>query len=147
MNMRQSGLSLIEIIITLTIITIITTISVPIYQSIGPTLALRATTRDLASDLRLAQQRSVTEQIIYAVSFDIDNGRYEIINTVSSSTIQTKLLHAQISIATTTGLTDQTVRFTATGAAIESGTIVLTHSDGASSTISIKPSGYVKIEE
>lgn len=145
--MRHLGFSLIEIIIVLTIITIITAISVPIYQSIGPTLALRASARDLASDLRLAQQKSVTEQIIYAVVLDPANSQYSIIDTVSSSTIQTKELHNQITIATTTGLTDQTVRFTATGAAIESGSIVIMHNDGASSTISIKPSGYVKIED
>jgi len=146
-TMRQSGFSIAEIVVALTIITIITAISIPVYQSIGPSLTLRSAVRDLASDLRLAQQKSVTEQIIYAVIFDLDDQSYTVVNTVSSSTLISKSIHTQITIATTTGLTDQTARFTATGAVIESGDIVLEHITGASSTVSIKPSGYVKIEE
>jgi len=101
----------------------------------------------MASDLRLAQQLSVTEQINYAVVFDQNANQYSIINTDTSEIIKTKNINPAISINSINDLTDNTAIFNVTGAATENGSIVLINSNNSISTISIKPSGYVKIEQ
>lgn len=68
-NKQNSGFSLIEILGVITVISIIALVILPVYTKIKPTLNLNTETRDMASDLRLAQQLSVTEQINYAVVF------------------------------------------------------------------------------
>lgn len=145
-NQYWAGFTLIEMIIVLMIIGIISAISLPVYKKIKPSIDLNAAAREIASDLRYAQQLAVTEQVIYAVEFDIAQKQYAIIETESGQTIKTKNITPQINIQSITGLTDNTARFNVTGAALESGVIALVNSAGRESTIEIKPSGYVKIQ-
>lgn len=144
---NKSGFSLIELLGVITVIGIISLVSLPAYIKIKPTLDLNSEVRDIASDLRYAQQLSVTEQINYSVMFDKNSNQYSIINTVSNDVIKTKNINPNISIDSITDLTDDTAIFNVTGAAIEHGSIVLVNSNNSTSTISIKPSGYVKIEQ
>lgn len=139
------GFTLVEIMSVLAIIGIIATIALPTYRNITPILDLNGATRDVASDLRLAQQKAITEQDIYAVQFDILNNDYSLINDTLGETIFTKDIDSDILIQSITGLTDNKARFNATGAAIETGEIIFLNANNATSSIEIKPSGYVKI--
>ncbi len=139
------GFTILEILIAIAIIGITGAIGVPIYQQASSALNLNAAARDLASDLRLAQQSAVTDQKIYAVNFNLAQKTYFIINTVSGQTIKTVALNSKINLQSITGLTDNIARFVSTGAATEAGAIVLSCED-KTSTIEIKPSGYVKIQ-
>ena len=69
-----------------------------------------------------------------------------IVNSASGATLKSQNINPMISINSITGLTADTVTFNVTGAALESGDIILTSSNGNTKTIAIKPSGYVKIE-
>jgi prepilin-type N-terminal cleavage/methylation domain-containing protein len=143
---KDKGFSLIEMVIVLAIIGIITTIGLPVYRQIKPTLDLNAETRDIASDLRYAQQLAVTEQSNYTVEFDPVLNKYTITNVETSSVIKHKNINDNISIQSITGLVSDTAIFNVTGAAVDSGVITLANTNNATTTISIKPSGYVKIE-
>jgi len=143
---KLAGFTIMEILIVLAIIAIVASISLPVYQQIAPKLNLNAAVRDITSDLRYAQQLSVAEQVIYKVAFDTANNRYSIINSDTGATLKTINLNG-ITISSISGLTGNEARFTATGAAIETGNIILLNNRNASSTIEIKPSGYVQISQ
>ena len=140
-----AGFTLIEILIVIAVIGIISAISMSVYVNMRPNLNLSSEIRDTVTDLRYAQQLAVTEQVIYAVNFNIVLNQYTITNTNSGQIIKTKNINSPISIQSVNDLTDNTVNFNVAGAAIETGTIVLTNNE-LTSTIEIKPSGYVKIQ-
>ena len=70
MKMNKKGVTLIELIIVFAIIAIGAVLAVP---NFGPWLAnyrLRTATRDIASNLRTAQMRAVSNNVNYQVLFD-----------------------------------------------------------------------------
>lgn len=144
-KLNINGFTLFETIIVISIIGIIAAIGLPAYQQIGPNLNLSSATKDISSDLRYTQQLSVTEQTIYSLVFDNSQG-YRIFSSSTGETIRSKTLHQDIIMKDTTGLFNDTVNFTATGAATENGSIILENTKGKTTTIEIKPSGYVTIK-
>ncbi|MFA6421985.1 MAG: GspH/FimT family pseudopilin [Candidatus Buchananbacteria bacterium] len=143
---KISGFTLVELIIAIAVIGIISSISLPIYKNLLPTINLSSSSRDLASDLRFAQQMAVTEQIIYSVSFDKINNKYSVIKTSDGTVKTTKTLNREISFQAISGFDDDKVEFVATGASVQNGTITLINRQNKTSIIEIKPSGYVKIQ-
>lgn len=143
--MANKGFTLIEMLVVIGIIGIVGSISFPVYQNMRPNITLNSATRDLATDMRYAQQLAVTEQLAYNVIFDIGASSYEIRNSSSNALIQEKVLPIGISFSSITGLAGNTAKFTATGAAVQPATIVLINRKSNQTTIEIKPSGYVKI--
>ena len=143
---KNNGFSLTEILIVIAIIGLVTLISLPIYRQVKPTINLDSKTRILVSDLRYAQQLAVTEQMNYRVEFNQALSQYTIRNEATNAVIKTETVNQGIEIESINGLTDNTVIFNVTGAAIEDGSIILINDNNATSTVSIKPSGYVKIE-
>lgn len=141
----KKGFTLIEMLTVIGIIAIVAAISFPVYQNMRPNITLNSATRDLATDMRYAQQLAVTEQIIYDVIFNTSASSYEIRNNSTAALVRTKVLPDGITFSSITGLTDNTAEFTATGAAAAPGTVILANRKDKQTTIEIKPSGYVKI--
>lgn len=142
---NRKGISIVEIMIIVAIIGIISTISVPFFRDAAMSLSLSGAARNLASDLRYAQQLSVTTQINHSVVFDVANNDYSIINTDTSSEIKSGKIDPPIFIQSISEALDDTATFNATGAATSTGSIILANSEGRTTTIEIKPSGYVEI--
>ncbi|HPN89620.1 MAG TPA: GspH/FimT family protein [Candidatus Paceibacterota bacterium] len=145
-NHRHGGFTLMEVIIIMSIIGIIALISLPVYQKIQPNLSLDSETREIASNLRYAQQLAVTEQKNYGVVFNQALNSYTIKNTETEEIIKNFNIQSQISIDNISGFTNDTVIFNVTGAATENGTITIINSQNEQNIIEIKPSGYVKIQ-
>lgn len=143
----KKGFTLVEILGIITAIGIIAIFSVPTMANYQKATKLRNEARLLATNLRYAQQLAITEQIVYTVNFDTVTDTYVILNTSSGQTIKSVTLDSEVAISQINDLTDNTIQFIPTGAVIESGNIVLQNTKSAISTIFIKPSGYVEINE
>lgn len=139
-----AGFSLAEILIVIAIMAIIAAISMPFYRTVSLSLSLNAAGRDLASDLRYAQQLAVTTQTNHQVSFDKIGNSYTVANSATGEILKARKIKAPI-IIQSTNLSGNTVIFNATGAANSTGSIILANPNNNLITITIKPSGYVKI--
>ena len=143
---KEGGL-LLELMVVFGILSLLTAISIPYIRQYQPNLKLNATARDLVADLRYAQQLTITEQVVYAVDFNLEGDSYEIIKTGSATTtVKTVDFDDEINYEQITGLTDNQSFFNFYGGVNEAGQIVLRNINGLLSVINIKPSGYIQLE-
>src|SRR3990167_5202237 len=148
MRIRQNfkGSMLINFMVSLGIIVVLSTITIPYLRKYQPNLKLHAVARDMTTDLRYAQQLTVTEQKVHLVNFDLINNKYEILKLDdATSTVKSVNLDSDITFQEITGLTNNQVIFNFYGGVSESGTVILTNLNNLDSTINIKPSGYVEL--
>ncbi len=144
---NQYGHLLLDLIVTFSIIAILSTISIPYIRKYQPNLKLNAASRELTADLRLAQQLTVTEQIIHKVSFDLYNDSYDILRIgAATTTVKTVKLDSDINFQQIIGLTNNQVVFNYYGGVSESGQIVLINVNANMATINVKPSGYIQLQ-
>lgn len=144
--MKKPGFTLVEILFAISIIAMTAIIGIPFYQNAIKNLNLSSVARSMASDLRYAQQLAVTTQISHSVIFSIINNSYQLKNQETQAIIKTVKIDDGISLDSITGLEYDTATFNATGAATSTGIITLKNANNRTSTIEIKPSGYVKIQ-
>jgi len=144
-----TGFTLIEFLITIGIIIILVAIGIPAFKTYQLDLQLSGTVRNLVSDLRYAQQMAVTEQVEYGIYFFPLDKKYEIIRCgLVTTTIKTVSLPEEIK----TFIIDQnfvrnnnTVKYNPYGAVDVAGEIDLENTKNTTSTIEVKPSGFVEI--
>lgn len=141
------GVMLMDLLVTIGIIVLLSTIAIPYLRKYQPNLKLNATARDLTTDLRYAQQLTITEQKVYQVVFDLVNDKYQIqkIDT-GTTTVKNVALDSEISIKQVTDLTDNKVVFNYYGGVSQAGQIILTNTNNVDATINIKPSGYIQLQ-
>ena len=139
---------LMDLLVTISIIVLLSTIAIPYLRKYQPNLKLNAAARDLTTDLRYAQQLTVTEQKVHLVSFDLPHDKYYILKIdTATTTVKTVNLDAELSFKQISGLTDNQVVFNYYGGVSQSGQIVLTNVNNVDATINIKPSGYIQLVE
>lgn len=144
---NRKGAMLVDLLVVLGIIALLSTISIPYLRKYQPNLKLNATARDLTTDLRYAQQLTITEQKVHLVAFDIANDKYDILKIDSAtSTVKTVSLDAEVGFDQITGLTNNQVVFNFYGGVSQAGQILLTNINNVTATINIKPSGYIQLE-
>ena len=73
---NQKGVTLLELIIVMVIIAIGATLMAPGISSWMPHYRLRNATRDIASTMRIAQKKAISNNLTYQVSFDPANRSY-----------------------------------------------------------------------
>lgn len=141
------GSLLIDLLVTLGIIALLSTISIPYLRKYQPNLVLNGVARNLITDLRYAQQLTITEQKTYQVALDLNDNKYQIQKIdIATTTIKTVTLESGISIKQITDLTDNRIVFNYYGGVEEAGTIILTNSNNIDAIINIKPSGYIQLQ-
>lgn|SRR3989338_3041440 len=141
----KKAFSLIELLVAFGVIALIAGISVTYLRQAAPGSLLRASARDLATDLRYGSELAVGTQINHAIQFNPATSQYTVIaRTVPEQILKTVSLNESLTFSVIT-LPDNTVEFNSLGGALTAGSVVLQHQNGATATIDIRPSGYVKI--
>lgn len=143
--MRPKGFSVPELLIVAAIFILLSLVGMPLLVNYQKVTKLRSEARVLVTNLKYAQQLAVSEQVIYNVVLSAVNGSYQIINSETSSVRKAVTLDQEVQITGVNDLTNSTVQFTSTGSAVETGSIDLANSNNETSTVQIKPSGYVQI--
>lgn len=137
---------LLNTLVAFGVIALLTTLSIPYLKKYQHNLKLNGEARNLASDLRYAQQLTVSEQTVHLVKMDLVGDSYQILKIgTATTTIKSVTFDPEVSYQQITGLTDNQVIFNAYGGVTEAGQIILINSDGVTGEINIKPSGYVEI--
>lgn len=139
---------LIDLLVTLGIIALLSTITIPYLKKYQPNLKLNAAARDLTTDIRYAQQLTVTEQKVHLVKFDDLQNKYQILKIdIATTTVKSVGFDNEISIKEITGLADKQIVFNYYGGVSQPGQVILTNINNAEAVINIKPSGYVQLED
>ena len=74
--MNKRGITLIELIVVMVIITIGAVLIAPNIGAWLPYYRLRSATRDVVSTMRVAQMKAISNNLRYQISFDIANNNY-----------------------------------------------------------------------
>ncbi len=139
-------MTMIEMVVVFGVIGILATATIPAFRTFQPSLELSSAARDLATDLRYAQQLAVTEQTEHGIYFSTTTNEYQIIRFGAIEEIlKTKELPDKVSFQRVAGFTDYRVKFNPYGAVQESGNIALINTKNSTTTVEVRPSGFVKI--
>lgn len=141
----QKGLSIIELAVIIGIIAILSLITISFFRVFSPNLLLSGATRDLVTDLRYAEQLSVTEQIEHGIRFSSSTNEYWLVKyDTTEIELQLKTLPEKVSFQSVSGFTNDEVKFNPYGAAREAGFIILENTNNATTLIDVRPSGFIK---
>lgn len=135
-----------SILVSAGIIALLSAAVLPYILKYQPNLKLNGAARDLATDLRYAQQMTITEQIEYLVQLDLASNSYKIQKVdTATTTLKTVIFPAEVNYQQVADLTDNQVVFNSYGAVRQSGQIVLVNTNGNTAVINVKPSGYIQL--
>ena len=135
-----------QLLVSIGIIALLSTLSIPFLRQYQTSFKLNSTAKELASDLRQAQQLTVSEQNVHYLQMDIINASYNIIKQDGVVIIKTVALDPTINFQTITGFDNNRVVFNSYGAVSQSGNIVLINPNNDTTTVEVKPSGYVRVQ-
>ena len=145
-NSFSTGFTLFEFLVTFGILALLITVAAASLRAAGPSLAMRASARMLASDLRYTSELSSSTQIAHALRINPISSSYTIVRLSDPEIVVKEVrLNEAIRMSEIT-IPSGSVIFNTLGATSTPGTIRLTHSNGATNIIDVRPSGYVRIE-
>ncbi len=75
---KTAGFTLVELLVTLSIVAILTVIAIPSFGGLADQVRLSGAVRTLASDLRMARQLAMAKGISVRVVMDATNHRYHL---------------------------------------------------------------------
>jgi type IV fimbrial biogenesis protein FimT len=148
---KQSGFTLIEMMIVIAIMGIFAGIAIPNYLSYMPKHRLNGAARRVMGDLMAARMKAVSQNCDVRVAFVADDAEYKIwtdsnndgaIDSGEEITKNIQSNYHDVTISTT-----KNIEFHSRGTANPSGTITLTGSNSTNSkNVNIRITGRVKIE-
>lgn len=145
MKIHQAGAALIQLLVVIGIVAVIAVVSFPRLTEYTNDLELKSSTKALLANLKLAQQKTVTEQVKYAVRLTPAGNNYFLVKkTDPEEVLENWSLNNNVYFSTITGLANNEAVFNFAGAVDFTGNVTLTHLDtGKQTLVNIKPSGYV----
>ncbi|MFC1612939.1 Tfp pilus assembly protein FimT/FimU [Patescibacteria group bacterium] len=142
---NNNGVLLLEILIVISILGIVSSVSLPYLRTFSSNLKLSKATKTLSSDLRYAQQLTVSEQVVHYLQIFEVAKKHQIIRSDTMAVIKEEALPEKINFQEITGFTNDKIIFNFYGAVLESGLIILINEQTTKlANINVKPSGYVE---
>ena len=148
---KYQGVTLIELIVTISIIGILTAVTVPTVNHFLPGIQLNGSARVLSANLREAQEKTITEQKQYMIEFypAASPAYYKLVRVDNSEEQKTvKLASGQTLSPVNTNVPPGPITqivFSTDGGATPNGKITLTI-NGVDKIVSVSPAGFIKIE-
>jgi prepilin-type N-terminal cleavage/methylation domain-containing protein len=142
---NKKGFTMVEILLVIAFIAVVVPISVIALKPLQLDYQLNGSVRNMMTDLRYAQQITLTEQVKYCVKIFPEQRKYQVIKCIDSSVILEKQLPSDITSLSFSGFTSNIIEFNPYGAVKESGSILLENKDNKTKTIEVRPSGFVRI--
>lgn len=143
----EEAFSLAGALVAVAIISSLAAISFFYLKTYQEKLRLGASARQLISDLRYVQQRTVEEQVVYGAEFGVSDEYYKLMRYQgATSTLKEVDLSRDVFISEVNGFDSGVLKFNYYGAASKSGDITLENVRGQDILVLIKPSGYVEIQ-
>lgn len=144
------GFTIIEILVVVAIIGILVGVTVPTLSKYLPGVALNGSARTLTSDLRVSQERAVTEQKQYSITFyNLTAGvpYYKMISYTNGNptVVRTVSFQASEVVALDQGITNNQIVFSPDGGPSSSGNINLSLGTN-SKIVNVSPAGFIKIQ-
>lgn len=150
----ERGFSLIEMMVSLVLMTILFGVAVPAMSRYMRTHEVLGAANNLAADMRLCRQRAVAEANNWIFSWDLDAGTYRMHDDDdndgtedSGEVVQEKTIDSDVTLDDgASPFTDPEVTFLPSGAASENGQLKVSGADGLERTIQLlQPTGIVKV--
>lgn len=146
---NKFGFTLVEMIVTLGVISILVATLVPVISNYLPGVQLNGATRQLTSDLREVQERAITEQNQLLIRFypAASPTYYQLIRKLSDSEEQLRQVNlpSGATLSLEASIADNQVIFSPDGGPSSSGKITL-NIGGKEKKIDVSFAGYIKIE-
>lgn len=129
------------------ILAILALVTIPAIRGYQPNLQLVGSAREIVTDLRYIQQLSITEQVEYCLKIFSVEKKYQTKKCNDSQILKEKTLPDEIKNLSSTGFTDDQIKYNPYGAVSEAGTITLQNIKNETKNIQVKPSGFVEITD
>jgi prepilin-type N-terminal cleavage/methylation domain-containing protein len=142
----NNGFTLTEFLAVAGIIAFLSLLVIPTFRMFQPVLQLSGSTQELVDDFHYIQQLTITEQKEYCLQFFPADKKYQL-KECEGEIIGEKIFPAEIESVSVSGFTDDEVRYNPYGAVKEAGTIILENSKNSTKTVSVKPSGFIKVTD
>jgi prepilin-type N-terminal cleavage/methylation domain-containing protein len=145
--MKRHGFTLVETLITVMVLALLAAFTVPTYQLILSQVQLNSAVEEVSDFIRLASQKTVTEQQVYGVTLttgSVTIPMYQLTSGVKT-TVSTYDMPTNMQLGTISLGSGNDVSFTTSGAPSVSGTFtVIDTLRNRTRTIEIRPSGTIK---
>ena len=144
---KKFGFTLIELVVSIGVIALLVAFSVPTYQLMVAQQQLNSAVDQVEEYIRLTQQKTVTEQQSYGLTF-ISNSttvtQFLYVSDTEKTTVEVFNLPTNIKIKSTDFANQADIRFTSAGSPNISGSLVLNDIiRNRSKAIEIRPSGAI----
>ncbi|MBN1918210.1 MAG: prepilin-type N-terminal cleavage/methylation domain-containing protein [Verrucomicrobia bacterium] len=138
--MRKAGMTLIELVLTISIIVLLALLLVPKLMNAAPHLAAASEGLRARADLDYAQQLAIAHNTPCRVVFDRSGGRIVMQERIAGTftTISERQLDLGVTISSST-IADDTVTFDELGEPDNAGTVSLRAPNGSVVTVTVAP--------
>lgn len=144
----SKGFTFIELVVVLGIVGILSAVIVPSLSQFLPGVQLNGSVRTLSGDLRVAQEKTITEQKQYLIRFFPNSSPpyYQTIQIIDGSEklIHQTQLNVQETLQVSTTISNNQIIFSPDGGPSSSGDITLSV-NGVSKAVNVSPAGFIAI--